>query len=90
MPLACEDCGSQVVSGLEPFDDEADAGGRSEWCTNLECSSNHVLRGLHRLGVNEYLCLECNEVLRTPMSQVFAHLRAHRGQSDQPGTYTYA
>ena len=98
---ACEDCGSQVVSGLEPFDHEAGAGDqcrrtsepdieRSEWCTNQACSSNHVLRGFHRVGVNDYLCLACNETLHAPMSQVFAHRRAHRDQSEEPGTHTYA
>lgn len=56
----------------------------SEWCTNLECPSNH-LKGLHRVGVNDYVCLDCAETLRTPIGQVFAHRRDHRGQSDQPG-----
>lgn len=89
----CEDCGSQLISGLEPFEQDEGASAsceRSEWCTNLDCPSNYVIDGLHRVGVNHYLCLECAEMLRTPMSEVFAHLRSHRGQSDRPGEYTYS
>jgi hypothetical protein len=49
----------------------------SEWCTNLGCSSNHVVEGLWRVGVNDYTCKACGEALRTPMSEVFAHRRTH-------------
>ena len=81
----CEDCGGLVVSGLEPFapgdDPEMGAEGLraagSEWCANLDCPSNHVLRGLTRVGVNDYICTVCGEALRTPMSEVFAHRRTH-------------
>jgi hypothetical protein len=78
----CEDCGSVVVSGLEPVEPArwADEGGPavgSEWCTNLDCRSNRQ-RDLHRVGVNEYVCQVCGEVLRTPVSAVFAHRQAHR------------
>ena len=68
-----------VVAGLEPFavDDleltptevpEA----ASEWCTNLDCPSNHAVRGLWRVGVNDYRCKVCGDLLRTPMSAVLA------------------
>lgn len=81
----CEDCGAVVVSGLERIapgaEPELDALGvievGSEWCTNLDCPSNHVQRGLKRVGVNEYVCTNCGETLRTPMSAVFAHRRKH-------------
>lgn len=85
MDRPCEDCGGLVVSGLEAFapgdDPELDAEGSttawSEWCTNLDCPSNHVLRGLTRVGVNDYICAVCGEALRTPMSAVLAHRAAH-------------
>lgn len=81
----CDDCGGVVVSGHEPTTaadkPELAAAGEtvvgSEWCTNLGCPSNHVLRGLTRVGVNDYLCEECGEALRTPISLVFAHRRTH-------------
>ena len=93
----CEDCGGLVVAGQEPVtaEDEPELVAKgiftvgSEWCTNLECPSNYGLRGLHRVGVNDYLCLDCSMALSTPISVVVAHRRAHRGQSDSPGTYTY-
>jgi hypothetical protein len=83
--LHCEDCGGLVVSGLEPFapseDPTSEAEGltaaRSEWCTNLDCPSNHVLGGLTRVGVNDYICTVCNEALRIPMSAVRAHRATH-------------
>jgi hypothetical protein len=85
MDLPCEDCGGLVVSGLEPFapsdDPTLEAEGltaaRSEWCTNLDCPSNHVLRGLTRVGVNDYICTVCGEALRTPISAVRAHGATH-------------
>jgi hypothetical protein len=81
----CEDCGGLVLSGLEPFapgdDPELEAEGLtaagSEWCTNLDCPSNHVLRGLTRVGVNDYICTVCGEALRAPMSAVRAHRAMH-------------
>lgn len=74
-----------MVSGHEPFalgdDPELDAEGLavqgSEWCMNFDCTSNHVVRGLRRVGVNDYICNICGEALRTPMSAVFAHRRTH-------------
>ncbi len=74
-----------VVAGLVPItaadDPELAATGvsvvGSEWCTNLDCPSNHAVRGLWRLGVNDYTCNVCGEALRTPMSEVFAHRRTH-------------
>lgn len=85
LDMPCEDCGGLVVSGLEPLagddDPELDAEGlpavRSEWCTNLDCPSNHVLKGLTRVGVNDYICMVCGEALRTPMSAVRAHRATH-------------
>ena len=82
--LPCEDCGGLVVSGLEPFapgDDPAlEAEGLtvagSDWCTNLDCPSNHI-RGLARVGVNDYICTVCGEALRTPFSAVRAHRATH-------------
>lgn len=81
----CEDCGGVVVAGLEPItaadDPELTATGvtvvGSEWCTNLDCASNHAVSGLGRVGVNDYTCKACGEALRTPMSDVFAHRRTH-------------
>ena len=81
----CEDCGGLVVTGLEPLapgdDPELEAEGLtaagSEWCTNLDCPSNHVLRGLTRVVVNHYICTVCGEALRTPMSAVRAHRAMH-------------
>ena len=81
----CEDCGGVVVAGLEPIADTDDleltATGvsvvGSEWCTNLDCPSNHAVTGLWRVGVNDYTCKACGEALRTPMSEVFAHRRTH-------------
>lgn len=82
----CEDCGGLVVAGLEPIDPavedpEVVASGAtsvgSEWCTNLGCPSNHVLRGLHRVGVNIYVCKVCREELRGRISVVLAHRGSH-------------
>jgi hypothetical protein len=81
----CEDCGAVVVAGLEPLtasdDPELTATGvsavGSEWCTNLDCRSNHAVPGLWRIGVNDYTCKVCGEALRTPMSEVVAHRRTH-------------
>lgn len=81
----CEDCGGLVVSGIEPISPEDEpelvAAGEtsvgSEWCTNLECPSNHVLPGLWRLGVNTYRCTDCGQDLTTPIGAVFAHRRTH-------------
>jgi hypothetical protein len=96
-PRPCEDCGSDVVSGLEPFArDDALSGGtqtdsryeRSDWCTDPDCPSNQ-LRGLRRTGVNDYQCLERDAVVRTPFTDVAAHRRGYTGQSDEPGTYSY-
>lgn len=84
----CEDCGGLVVAGLEPIDPaledpEVVASGissvGSEWCTNLDCPSNHALRGLHRVGDSIYLCNVCHEELRGPVSVVLAHRRSHSG-----------
>ncbi len=63
-----------LVSGLEPFapgDDpvleaEGLTAAGSEWCTNLECPTNHVLRSLIRVGVNDSACKVCFAALRTP------------------------
>ncbi len=49
----------------------------SEWCPNLECPSNHVLKGLTRVGVNHYVCTVCAASLTGPMSSVFSHRRTH-------------
>jgi hypothetical protein len=81
----CEDCGGVVVVGQEPItaasEPELAAAGvwvtGSEWCSNLDCPSNHVLPGLTRVGVNDYICEVCNEALRTPIGLVFAHRRTH-------------
>lgn len=81
----CEDCGGVVVVGVEriAMGDEPELDVTevtevgSEWCTNLDCPSNHVQRGLTRVGVNDYICTVCDESLRTPMSEVFAHRRTH-------------
>jgi len=87
----CEDCGAVVLTGQEPVTAGAEhepvaAGKRtvgSEWCTNLDCPSNH-LRGLWRVGVNDYVCEQCGAALRTPMEQVFAHRRTHRDTGNGP------
>ena len=74
-----------VVAGLEPIadtdDPELTATGvslvGSEWCTNLDCPSNHAVTSLWRVGVNDYTCKVCGEALHTPMREVFAHRRTH-------------
>ena len=75
-----------VVVGLEPIDPaledpEVVASGvttvGSEWCTNLDCPSNHALRGLHRVGVNIYVCKVCREELRGPITVIVGHRAAH-------------
>jgi hypothetical protein len=81
----CEDCGAVVIYGREPIapgdEPELDAAGvsvvGSEWCTNLDFPSNHVQRGLRRVGLNDYICTVCGEALRTPMSAVIAHRSMH-------------
>ena len=82
----CEDCGAQVIAGQEPIDpafEDPDVVATgvtmvgSEWCTNLDCPSNHRPRGLHRVGVNRYICDVCNEVLAGRMSAILAHRRTH-------------
>lgn len=82
----CEDCSGLVVVGLEPIDPaledpEVVASGvttvGSEWCTNLDCPSNHALRGLHRVGVNIYVCKVCREELRGPITFIVGHRAAH-------------
>jgi hypothetical protein len=81
----CEDCGGSVVVGQEPVTADAEpeltAAGvwtvGSDWCANLDCPSNHVLSGLVRVGVNDYVCEACGESLRTPVDGVFAHRRSH-------------
>jgi hypothetical protein len=84
--LPCEDCGGLVVAGLEPIDpahEDPDvvawgiSSVGSEWCTNLDCPSNHAIRGLHRVGVSSYVCKVCGEELSGPVSTVFAHRRSH-------------
>lgn len=75
-PDPCEDCGGHVVADLEPvvsFDHLE----FSEWCTNLDCRSNHALPGLWRLGVNDYQCRACGQMLKTPIAAVLAHVRSH-------------
>ena len=81
-----------VVAGLEPIaaadDPELAATGLTEvgsdWCTNPDCPSNHVVPGLHRTGVNDYTCTTCGRALNTPMGDVLDHRREHR--SDGIGT----
>lgn len=97
-PRPCEDCGSKVVSGLEPFDYDEDHPDRvqtdsryerSDWCINLDCPSNRCGVGRIRVGVNHYVCVECGDMLHTPFSLVLAHIRNHRGLPDTPGNYAY-
>lgn len=81
----CEECGTTLESGIEPNsprdDLEAWQAGETEvgvdWCPNLGCPSNHVLRDLARVGVNRYVCTVCGAVLTGPMSQVFDHRQTH-------------
>jgi hypothetical protein len=81
----CEDCGGMVIVGPEPLghDDNWDGllSGQTEqlvdFCTNLDCPSNHALRGLTRVEVNRYICIACGVELKGPMSSVFAHRRTH-------------
>ncbi len=60
---------------MEPIEDFAEPdepGGPREvpvhWCPNLDCPSNHALRGLVRVGVNLYVCEVCGEQLSGPFS----------------------
>lgn len=48
-----------------------------EWCTNLDCPSNHLPPGLHRVGVNRYVCNVCGDVLTGPIGTILAHRRTH-------------
>ena len=81
----CEDCGTELVAGPEPFDlagEDPDvvASGEtvySDWCPNLDCLSNHVIPGLTRVGVRRYVCSVCSLELTGPISQIFAHRRTH-------------
>jgi hypothetical protein len=83
-PNTCEECGAILESGREPnspHDDvEAWQAGETEravvWCPNLDCASNQ-LKGLHRVGVNRYVCTVCGKDLSGPMSQIFGHRRTH-------------
>lgn len=85
MPQPCEECGTPLESGVEPNspqdDVEAWQAGETEigvdWCRNLDCPSNHVLKGLTRLGLNRYVCTVCGIELTGPMSAIFAHARTH-------------
>ena len=81
----CEECGGVVIAGREPItvdsDPELAATGAttvgSEWCTNLDCPSNHAVPGLARIGVNDYTCKVCGMNLTTPTRDVLAHRRTH-------------
>jgi hypothetical protein len=82
----CEDCRGLVVVGMEPAEPEDHGGSRvvdgvpmneCDWCTNLDCPSNHALRGLHRVGVNQYVCSGCDRTLTGTMMSIFAHRRTH-------------
>lgn len=82
----CEDCGGPVVEGREPIDpahedpDVVAIGATtvgSEWCANLDCPSNHRPRGLHRVGVNQYVGKVCSEVLTGRMSAILDHRETH-------------
>jgi len=86
MDRPCEDCGAFGVAGLEPIDpalEDPDVVATgvtmvgSEWCTNLDCPSNHAVRGLKRVGVSRYICKVCGEELTGPTSAIFAHRRTH-------------
>lgn len=81
----CEDCGTLLLVGLEPIDASDDpelleAGELmvgTDWCPNLGCTSNHVTRGLTRVGVNRYVCTVCATELTGPISTIFDHRRTH-------------
>jgi hypothetical protein len=81
-PLRCEDCGGHVIVGLEPVspgEDDLEPGQtqqRVDFCTNPDCSSNH-LRGLNRVGVNHYICTVCRAELSGPIQTVFGHRQTH-------------
>ena len=49
-----------------------------DWCPNLDCPSNRVLRGLTRVGVSTYVCTACGTELSGPMSEIFDHRRIHQ------------
>ncbi len=74
-----------TITGPEPVGPESDLDGllpgQSEqlvdFCTNLACPSNSVLRGLTRVGVNRYICTACGAERDGPISSVFAHRRIH-------------
>lgn len=94
-PRPCEDCGSQVVSGLEPFDYDEDHPDqvltdyryeRSDWCINLDCLSNRCLSGVVRVGVSHYVCVECGDMLHAPVRLMKAHVRRHGVNPTSPGS----
>ena len=49
-PQPCEDCGGRVVAGPEPvavgaIDSEGSPTQLVDFCTHLDCPTNHVLAG---------------------------------------------
>lgn len=84
--VPCEDCGGFVVEGLEPGDPADESLDvvvqgvpmvSSEWCTDLDCPSNHAVPGLHRVDVNRHICKVCRETPTGPIRSVLAHRQTH-------------
>jgi DNA-directed RNA polymerase subunit RPC12/RpoP len=84
-PQPCAECGTILVKGPEPLDPDANAadwetGQRYqlvEWCPNLDCPSNHVLKGLRQVGANRYLCTTCGEEIGGSSKNYLGHRRTH-------------
>jgi hypothetical protein len=78
----CEECGGRVIVALAPAEDDEPGllPGQThvglDFCTNRDCASNH-LRGLTRVGGNEYECTVCGLKLSGLISVTFDHRRQH-------------
>lgn len=72
--MNCEDCGSPIVRGEEAMRGKVEL---VDWCINLDCPSNALPTGLHRIGVLDYTCDTCGAVITSGAEEAIAHLRQH-------------
>lgn len=74
----CEDCGSALEVGREPISEASEpelwANGErsvsSDWCPNLDCPSNNLLRDFRRVGVAMWQCKTCDDQLLGSLADV--------------------